>query len=211
MEPYHSILNLSSEEAAKQDPELSASGQAVAVLEAKQAIIEGETTQVFKHEVADNEAVGEDGSKLSKGMEARVGSPASEASPSSEPKQPEDDVQQQEEQISFEPEPVREEKAELGLQSSEYMSAPVAGVQWMATEEEHHVETIDGGEGEVVDAVAEKPLSVEGSEGGQQLLEKDVGDGSEDDVSETGGEDSGQFESVLDNVEQTDKGSSLGW
>lgn len=197
---------LSLEGAIRQDPALPVSQQALGGVETNLASSECETTQVFQHKETADEAVGE---SESKGMEAQVAGPAGGVTAPPEPMQPESDVQQQPEQLSIEPKSaVSGEEAELRLQGSECSSTLVASVESTATQEEDFVESTDGRDGELPDAIIEKSLSVEGSEKGQQLQspEEERG-GSEEDV-EAGKEHGGQFESQSENVEEAD---SLGW
>ena len=197
---------LSLEEAIRQDPELPVSRQALRGVETNLASSECETTQVFRHKATDDEAVGE---SESKGIEAQVAGPAGSVSAPPEPTQPESDVQQQPECLSIEPKSVVcGEEAELRLQGSECSSTLVASVESTATQEEDFVESTDGGDRELPDAIIEKSLSVEGSVKGQQLQPPDEErGGSEEDV-EAGKEHGGQFESESENVEEAD---SLGW
>lgn len=199
-------MYFSLEEVRKQ--ELSACRQAEAVVKTKLVTSECKETQVFVHEEAVSKAVGEDGSK---GLDARVDSPAEVVSSPPEPMQPmQHDVELQQDQLSIEPELVSEEEEGLRLQGSEFSPAQVVSIDSTTTVEEDPVESTDGGEGGVVDETLVKTLSVEGSEGGQQLQlpEEDEGGGrEEDDVNGASREGGTQSESEPSDVEQT--GSSL--
>ena len=199
------------EEAAKRSPELPESRQAVAALETSQASSEGEMTQVFKSEEVDGATAGENGKE---GMEAKGASPAGEVSPLTEivqPFQPEHNDQLQSEQLCMEPEATSEEKADKMIPNDDCITAPVAGVECTTTSEEHPLESTDGGEDEVFGVTEEKPLSVEGSERGQQSPDDEEESNKEgEDDSDAGREGGGRSESEGDNAVQTDRGPSLG-